>query len=1037
MARLAVWLAVLARAAGFNLDTSHALLWTGQAGSHFGYTVALRDLGGDHRLVVGAPRGNSSYITHRRLTEPGTVFHCRLRDVTCEQLALDLSGNVNHTLPNTYFKYQDKKDNAWIGGSISVQQTPNSPMVVCAPRWKNSIEAGYYMMNGICYLSKAHSEPDAEARIIYPLSDPYLRAYPPKPVTNTIQRFYYAYGEAGLSTHFTKDGEDLLIGAPGVFDWAGTIVVYRNIKNGLKDVRIPNPFYTPSYQNPHDYFGYAVSSGVFFRRPREVSGTLYVSGAPRAGDLRGKVLVFGLPWREDRPLEVRAEKLGEQLGEYFGAALCVLDLDSDGLDDLLVGAPRHSLAGDEGRAYVFLSRDQGRLEEVTGNEKIVGDSEYGANFGTSIASIGDINVDGYPDVAIGAPYGGPDGSGSVFIYHGHRDGLKNKYSQRIVGSDINKAIRGFGNSISNGMDIDGNSYSDVAVGAHESDTAVVLRARPIVAVRAQLSTDVSTISINATSFQVQCCLGYSGQQVPPSLDLRYFLKVDPVFSRVYFPGKNGQNSNIYMADVVVLGNSSNCKNFSVNIKAGQKDFSKPIDVKLDYSLLDEVSMPTRISRGAYEDFCQDCPVVNPSDPNSALLRVPFATGCQQDDACRTDLKLRAKLVSAAAPLVLGRQSTVAVVVSLLGREDPAFLARVLLEAPAAASPARMPSSCRALEGPLLLVRCDVADPLRPGASPVNLTVELDLKEVPGNTTQLVFHVTATSTSQELRPEDNSQTLLLDVRTWSDLRMVGTPSQDTLYFTEASDTSINTDDELTCVHSYQVRNYGPSSVDSLDLIFRVPIAVIVGEENITFNRIYLPKASLNGQPVFCSAGDYQFPGDGANSSWGDPGRTRRAAGGEASSAGTLSLSCGEPHVACVTVTCGAVGPFLSAQASASVQLRMRVQPRRLLSILDQRKVVVLLTSGSISYQSQPNSLRPNEKRDLEATVATVLLAGTGGQGVNSWLLVLAVMGGLLLLLLLVLGLVKAGFFRRSKKEALEHLKTKMEYDDDEGGERETL
>lgn len=44
-----------------------------------------------------------------------------------------------------------------------------------------------------------------------------------------------------------------------------------------------------------------------------------------------------------------------QLGSYFGAAVCAVDLNSDGLSDLLVGAPMESTIREEGRVYVYIN----------------------------------------------------------------------------------------------------------------------------------------------------------------------------------------------------------------------------------------------------------------------------------------------------------------------------------------------------------------------------------------------------------------------------------------------------------------------------------------------------------------------------------------------------------------------------------------------------------------------------------------------------------------------------------------------------------
>lgn len=45
-----------------------------------------------------------------------------------------------------------------------------------------------------------------------------------------------------------------------------------------------------------------------------------------------------------------------QMGSYFGSSLCAVDLNQDGLSDLLVGAPMHSQLRDEGQVTVYLSK---------------------------------------------------------------------------------------------------------------------------------------------------------------------------------------------------------------------------------------------------------------------------------------------------------------------------------------------------------------------------------------------------------------------------------------------------------------------------------------------------------------------------------------------------------------------------------------------------------------------------------------------------------------------------------------------------------
>ena len=63
------------------------------------------------------------------------------------------------------------------------------------------------------------------------------------------------------------------------------------------------------------------------------------------------------------------------------------------------------------------------------------------------------------DVAIGAPYGGEDGKGVVFIYNGGQNGFRNNKPQRIESRDMpNGGGQGFGISVAGGVDVDNNGY---------------------------------------------------------------------------------------------------------------------------------------------------------------------------------------------------------------------------------------------------------------------------------------------------------------------------------------------------------------------------------------------------------------------------------------------------------------------------------------------------------------------------------------------------------------------------------------------------
>jgi hypothetical protein len=79
------------------------------------------------------------------------------------------------------------------------------------------------------------------------------------------------------------------------------------------------------------------------------------------------------------------------------------------------------------------------------------------------------------DIAVGAPYDGPDGRGAVYIFHGSGKGIMEKPSQVIQAEDVVSTVSTFGFSVAGGMDLDENEYPDLVVGAYEADTAVFLR----------------------------------------------------------------------------------------------------------------------------------------------------------------------------------------------------------------------------------------------------------------------------------------------------------------------------------------------------------------------------------------------------------------------------------------------------------------------------------------------------------------------------------------------------------------------------------
>ena len=112
----------------------------------------------------------------------------------------------------------------------------------------------------------------------------------------------------------------------------------------------------------HDYLGYSVGIGRFgFWHEANGSQTI-VSGATRSGQ-HGAVIFLPFTWETGDHLSLTDDRFvlnGTKMGSAFGYSLAVLDINADGFDDLVVGAPFEHRADEDGHfggiVYVYFSK---------------------------------------------------------------------------------------------------------------------------------------------------------------------------------------------------------------------------------------------------------------------------------------------------------------------------------------------------------------------------------------------------------------------------------------------------------------------------------------------------------------------------------------------------------------------------------------------------------------------------------------------------------------------------------------------------------
>ncbi|MGC6515746.1 MAG: MopE-related protein, partial [Myxococcota bacterium] len=193
-------------------------------------------------------------------------------------------------------------------------------------------------------------------------------------------------------------------------------------------------------------------------RPRVDQGGVFVFFGPVMGDLdvEDADAIIGGPAQDSR----------------MGQALATADLDGDGIDDLLVGAPGADGNGAEsGVTYVFygdaLSGDLGAGDAAA----TLSGMAAGDGMGESVAVVGDVNNDGNVDIAAGAPYDSNSQAGYVDVVLGDGARFSGALSASftLVGSSSNDSL---GTSIAGMGDSNGDGFDDIALGSRDNSSYV-------------------------------------------------------------------------------------------------------------------------------------------------------------------------------------------------------------------------------------------------------------------------------------------------------------------------------------------------------------------------------------------------------------------------------------------------------------------------------------------------------------------------------------------------------------------------------------
>ncbi|XP_069507828.1 integrin alpha-D-like isoform X2 [Ambystoma mexicanum] len=624
--------------------------------------------------------------------------------------------------------------------------------------------------------------------------------------------FQFEMAQTGSSAAFSQTST--LLGAVGAYDWSGGLFVYP--QQGPSE-----PTYIKAPPTRDSYLGY--STKVANLR----DGPLYVSGAPRYRHI-GRVMVFGPNGNIIQAIN------GSQVGSYFGAELCTLDMKGDGITDLLlIAAPVYQSQQASGIVLVYkFSRStvspepQKILQGVTGNS-------FG-RFGSAIAALGDINGDGRADLAIGAPLEN-ERVGTVYIFHGEDAGIKSQYSQRIIGSQVSSGVRFFGRSISGGMDVSKDNLKDVAVGAE--GMAFILRSWPVLRVTPSITFQPPEIplarfecagaaSVGGVVSSARVCfevtkvtsdsLGSLQATVDFGLRLDAALRVNP--RAVFESGKRDESGT-----VDVTSGFKRCYPYRVKLPACVDDSLSAIVLMVNFTVLGkEVSQA-----GALR------PVVDRDAPTYLTAELPFERNCGQDNQCDDKLKVSFNY-SGLSVMAVGVTPSIDLTVSIQNDGEDSYKTLVNFFFPAGLSYRKvtlLDSSRRTL------IRCDggvesTEDPARSSSCRINhpifkkgsraiFAATFDVSEDFSWGQNLVVKTNATSDNGDQQNPESLYTAELPVQYGVNvvLRSMEEESVRYINFTRKP----QKEEKKLVRHVYQVRNWGRRSLD-LQVTFLIPISL---------------------------------------------------------------------------------------------------------------------------------------------------------------------------------------------------------------------
>ncbi|XP_058858719.1 integrin alpha-3-like isoform X4 [Acipenser ruthenus] len=959
------------------------------------------------RLLTGAPKEKA--YPALKVNETGAVYYCPITTDTKDCTRVELVKNVNSA--------QEMVEDMWLGVTVASQGGPNGGRVLaCGHRYVKILMSGseeQRRMIGKCFVRGNNLSYD-------PDDDWQTHHYEVcNPANDMSSEGMCNMGIAGGMTE-----TEVYIGTPGSFTWQGSVDVTWWNPEAFWDL------YERKYPNTDDnniYIGYSV---------REEKNVLHadkytiLAGAPRASH---KGAVFLMDINTDIDIGFNTMLSGEQVGSYFGNSIAAADLNNDGWKDLLVGAPFYFDRKEEEGGAVYIFMNEGGVFQNTPTLVLKGVS--GSGFGFAVASVGDINQDGFEDIAIGAPF---DGSGKVFLYQSSKEGLSKEARQQVIdGSEIGTGgIKTFGYSINGGLDVDENSYPDILVGSLD-DKIALLRARPVIQLSKTFTVSPRIVDpancTNDSCIKVKLCLSYilsnGNTNFQNNITLKYRLEADADRRSPRVKFLKSSSPSVYRGFFSMP--ETKCQTIKLILTDNIQDKLRSIEFALNYSIYETKA---RSHRGIQS--LDAFPVLSEEQNHQDTQEIHFQKECGADNKCRSNLQITAafaafspeeELPSKAGKQVLQYSPDVKKLLLIVNVTNLCTNTREAEDAHQAILNITLPSTlqysgvrsdnnieCHAEE----TVICELGNPFR---SEQEETIRLifEASGITLNTHQIevMLQLSTQSEQDDLNPKP--VVLLIQYSVQASFSV--DKARQLTYFSgsvmgeSAMKKAEDVGSPVEYTFNVAVKGEPLGDMATLAVVFVWPYEVSNGKWLLYLTEI-VTKGTAESHCV--PKGDIVNPLNLALPSRESSRRRREVDLSQGLESGstlpmskrgkaTVSLDCFQNTTSCITFSC----PLLNMTNKATVIVRARVWNSTLLEDYSDVVRVTVNTKATLKLDTEKPTIEMTAMtQPIILEVDSEILEETPGD-IALWIIIVAVVAGILLLGLIILLLWKCGFFKR--------------------------